>query len=39
MSMATGEFVSVHSQADTEAAALAQERAESMSTSPASAGN
>jgi VIT1/CCC1 family predicted Fe2+/Mn2+ transporter len=28
MSMATGEYVSVHSQADTEAAALAQERAE-----------
>src|SRR5216684_1685060 len=27
MSMATGEYVSVHSQADTEAAALAQERA------------
>jgi VIT1/CCC1 family predicted Fe2+/Mn2+ transporter len=28
MSMATGEYVSVHSQADTESAALAQERAE-----------
>lgn len=28
MSMATGEYVSVHSQADTETAALAQERAE-----------
>jgi vacuolar iron transporter family protein len=28
MSMATGEYVSVHSQADTEAAALAQERTE-----------
>src|SRR5258707_12153100 len=28
MSMATGEYVSVHSQADTEAAALAQESAE-----------
>jgi VIT1/CCC1 family predicted Fe2+/Mn2+ transporter len=28
MSMATGEYVSVHSQADTEAAAMAQERAE-----------
>ena len=28
MSMATGEYVSVHSQADTEAAALAQERHE-----------
>jgi vacuolar iron transporter family protein len=28
MSMATGEYVSVHSQADTEAAALAQERSE-----------
>jgi VIT1/CCC1 family predicted Fe2+/Mn2+ transporter len=28
MSMATGEYVSVHSQADTEAAAIAQERAE-----------
>jgi VIT1/CCC1 family predicted Fe2+/Mn2+ transporter len=28
MSMATGEYVSVHSQADTEAAALAEERAE-----------
>src|ERR1700691_144398 len=28
MSMATGEYVSVHSQADSEAAALAQERAE-----------
>ena len=28
MSMATGEYVSVHSQADTEAASLAQERAE-----------
>jgi VIT1/CCC1 family predicted Fe2+/Mn2+ transporter len=28
MSMATGEYVSVHSQADTEAAALAQERDE-----------
>ena len=28
MSMAIGEYVSVHSQADTEAAALAQERAE-----------
>ena len=28
MSMATGEYVSVHSQADTEAVALAQERAE-----------
>ena len=28
MSMASGEYVSVHSQADTEAAALAQERAE-----------
>src|SRR6202011_4127771 len=28
MSMAAGEYVSVHSQADTEAAALAQERAE-----------
>jgi VIT1/CCC1 family predicted Fe2+/Mn2+ transporter len=28
MSMATGEYVSVHAQADTEAAALAQERAE-----------
>jgi vacuolar iron transporter family protein len=28
MSMATGEYVSVHSQADTEAAALSQERAE-----------
>jgi len=28
MSMATGEYVSVHTQADTEAAALAQERAE-----------
>jgi len=28
MSMATGEYVSVHSQADTEAAALAQEKAE-----------
>ena len=28
MSMATGEYVSVHSQADTEVAALAQERAE-----------
>ncbi|MGO9947862.1 MAG: VIT1/CCC1 transporter family protein, partial [Steroidobacteraceae bacterium] len=28
MSMATGEYVSVHSQADLEAAALAQERAE-----------
>src|ERR1700719_5168717 len=28
MSMATGEYVSVHSQADTEAAALAQEREE-----------
>ena len=28
MSMATGEYVSVHSQADTQAAALAQERAE-----------
>jgi vacuolar iron transporter family protein len=28
MSMATGEYVSVHSQADTEAAALAQEQAE-----------
>ncbi len=28
MSMATGEYVSVHSQADTEAAALAQERVE-----------
>ena len=28
MSMATGEYVSVHSQADTEAAALEQERAE-----------
>jgi vacuolar iron transporter family protein len=28
MSMATGEYISVHSQADTEAAALAQERAE-----------
>ena len=28
MSMATGEYVSVHSQADTEAAALAQEKTE-----------
>jgi VIT1/CCC1 family predicted Fe2+/Mn2+ transporter len=28
MSMATGEYVSVHSQADTEGAALEQERAE-----------
>ncbi len=28
MSMATGEYISVHSQADTESAALAQERAE-----------
>ena len=36
MSMAVGEYVSVHSQADSEAAAVAQERAELETDPPAS---
>lgn len=39
MSMATGEYVSVSSQADTEKAALAEEQAELLEDYPGSSAN